>query len=139
MLISAFPGCGKTWLFNHSDKRVLDSDSSLFDKSAFPDNYIAHIAENMDRADIVLISTHATVRSALVANGMEFVLVYPDRKMKEEYLLRYGERGNDDGFISLLESNWDGWISELERQTGCVHVVLKRGQFLSDVVEYLQG
>ncbi len=37
---SAFPGVGKTTYFNTTDKNVLDSDSSKFDKKHFPANYI---------------------------------------------------------------------------------------------------
>ena len=41
---SAFPGVGKTTYFNNTSKNVLDSDSSTFDKSEFPQNYINHIS-----------------------------------------------------------------------------------------------
>ena len=42
---SAFPGVGKTTYFNTTDRNVLDSDSSKFDKKHFPANYIEHIEE----------------------------------------------------------------------------------------------
>jgi hypothetical protein len=52
MVISAFPGCGKSHYFrNNSDKIVLDSDSSTFDKSDFPRNYIQHIKSNLGMVD----------------------------------------------------------------------------------------
>ena len=44
---SAFPGVGKTTYFNTTDKNVLDSDSSKFDKKKFPANYIDHIERNI--------------------------------------------------------------------------------------------
>jgi hypothetical protein len=40
ILISAFPGTGKSFLFNNTKLKILDSDSSKFDKSKFPENYI---------------------------------------------------------------------------------------------------
>jgi hypothetical protein len=37
-VISAFPGCGKSHYFRENkDKSILDSDSSKFDKSNFPE------------------------------------------------------------------------------------------------------
>ena len=44
---SAFPGVGKTTYFNKTEKNVLDSDSSKFDKRDFPSNYIEHIKKNV--------------------------------------------------------------------------------------------
>jgi len=134
LLVSAFPGCGKTWLFTHSDRVVLDSDSSTFDKKAFPGNYISHIKSHSAQADVILISTHAEVRDALVENGMAFTLVYPCKDDKQEYLRRYMDRGSDQAFVCLLDSNWDEWISELEKQEQCQHLVLDPGQFLSQAL-----
>ena len=72
LVISAFPGCGKTTFYNewrnNSGKRILDSDSSLFswiyddegnktDKRNpdFPNNYIQHIKEHLETAGIILL------------------------------------------------------------------------------------
>ena len=83
MLVSAFPGCGKSHLFkNKGDKVILDSDSSTFDKSEFPKNYIKHIKENIGKADVILISSHDVVRDALLVNGIKFTLVYPRLMIK---------------------------------------------------------
>lgn len=135
MVISAFPGCGKSHYFrNNSDKIVLDSDSSTFDKSDFPRNYIQHIKSNLGMADIIMVSSHKEVRDALVENEIEFTLVYPESDIKEDYIQRYIDRGSPESFIKLLNNNWENWISELEEQTGCDKVKLKKGQYLSDVI-----
>ena len=85
---SAFPGVGKTTYFNKTKLYVLDSDSSKFDKKKFPDNYIQHIERNIQdpNVDKILVSSHKDVRDALVARGINFVLVYPDRSLKDEYI-----------------------------------------------------
>ncbi len=135
MVVSAFPGCGKSHLFrNKGDKKILDSDSSTFDKSQFPQNYIEHIKSNIGLVDVILVSSHKEVRDALVEEGIEFTLVYPGRDIKDEYIQRYIDRGNDDNFVKLLKSNWDIWLSELEDQTGCSKMELNSGQYLSDVL-----
>ncbi len=136
MVISAFPGCGKSHLFrNKGDMKILDSDSSTFDKSQFPQNYIEHIKSNIGDADIILVSSHKEVRDALVDKGINFTLVYPNMDIKDEYIQRYIDRGNDGKFVDLLKQNWENWIGELEQQTGCEKIKLDRGQYLSDVVE----
>lgn len=135
LVISAFPGCGKTQFFKEQtdSEIILDSDSSKFDKSEFPENYIKHIKQNLDSVDIIFVSSHDTVREALVKEEIEYILVYPDRSLKDEYIERYKKRGNLEGFINLLEKNWDTWIDELENQKGCAHKILKSDEYISDV------
>ena len=134
IIISAFPGCGKSHLFrNKGEKNILDSDSSTFDKSNFPQNYIQHIKSNIGSADLILVSSHKEVRDALVENGIDFTLVYPNRQIKDEYIKRYIDRGNNENFVNLLQKNWDNWMNELDEQIGCEKVELKTGLYLSDV------
>lgn len=147
VLISAFPGTGKSHFCHHSGMvylddgskvwdwtsvTVTDSDSSKFDKKDFPQNYINHIKELMGKLDVICISTHSEVRHALVENGMPFTLVYPDIKLKEEYVQRFRDRGSPHTFITLLSMHWDNWIKQLMEQENCNHIVLKSGEYLAD-------
>jgi Ran GTPase-activating protein (RanGAP) involved in mRNA processing and transport len=136
LVVSAFPGCGKSHLFrNKGEKKILDSDSSTFDKSQFPQNYIEHIKFNIGEVDIILVSSHKEVRDALVNEGIDFTLVYPRKDIKDEYIQRYIDRGNDGKFVELLKQNWDNWTDELENQEGCEKIELESGQYLSNIIE----
>ena len=135
LVISAFPGCGKSHYFRENiDKIVLDSDSSKFDKSDFPKNYINHIKENLGKADIIMVSSHKEVRDALVENKIPFILIYPDISIKDEYISRYIDRGSPETFVNLLTKNWELWVGELDNQIGCDKIKLKKFQYLSDVL-----
>ncbi len=136
LIISAFPGCGKSHYFRENKDKiiVLDSDSSKFDKSDFPRNYIQHIKENIGKADVIMVSSHKEVRDDLVQNEIKFTLVYPDISIKDEYIQRYIDRGSPEPFINLLTKNWELWIGELNTQIGCNKIKLKEGQYLSDVL-----
>ncbi len=137
LLISGFPGTGKSFHTEYKrrwNERIWDSDSSKFNKDHFPDNYIEHIKEGIGFANVIFISSHKEVRDALVENGLDFVLIYPDRSLKEEYMNRFLDRGNNEGFVSLLKSNWNDWINELENQKGCKRLVLQSNQYISDVI-----
>jgi hypothetical protein len=136
LVVSAFPGCGKSHLFrNKGEKKILDSDSSTFDKSQFPQNYIEHIKSNIGEVDIILVSSHKEVRDALVNESINFTLVYPRKDIKDEYIQRYIDRGNDGKFVELLKQNWNNWTDELENQEGCEKIELESGQYLSNVIE----
>ena len=134
---SAFLGVGKTTYFNTTDKNVLDSDSSKFDKKNFPANYIEHIERNIQdpKVDKILVSSHKDVRDALVKKGIPYVLVYPNREIKDEYIQRYKDRGNNDTFVDLLDKNWDNWMDEMDNQEGCYKVKIGSGQYLTDVID----
>lgn len=132
-VIAAFPGCGKSHFTNNSELLVSDSDSSTFDKKHFPGNYIEHIKQRIaDGYDVVFVSSHETVRKALVDAGIEFTLVYPHVSLKDEYIERYENRGSSQNFIDLLSDNWELWIYQCMNQTGCTKVELKPGQYIGD-------
>jgi hypothetical protein len=135
-LCSAFPGVGKTHFYkNINNMLVLDSDSSKFDKSKFPQNYVDHIQNLIGKVDIILISTHKEVRDELTKRGIFFNLIYPDKSLKNEYIERYEERGSDENFIKLIDKHWDNWIDELSEQEGCNKIILKSGEYLSDIMD----
>ncbi len=142
-IISGFPGIGKTHYHNCDGGSTLDSDSSKFSwiedgvrHPDFPQNYIDHIKDNLDKVDFIFVSSHQNVRDALVANELRFVLVFPDPGLKEEYIQRYRDRGNEDGFVKLLEENWELFMFGLENQKGCNIIKLKSGEYLSDYLEW---
>lgn len=136
MLVCGFPGVGKSFLSKNSEACV-DSDSSSFSWSQdgtrnvnFPDNYIYHI-RSIPCNKIVFLSTHKTVRSALVNNSLKYTLIYPERSLKNEYIERYRNRGSSDKFITLMCDSWDNFITEMEEDTADRKIVLKTGQFLT--------
>lgn len=137
LLISAFPGSGKSHFYRtyKDDIAVLDSDSSTFDKSEFPQNYIKHIQENKDEADIIFISSHKEVRDALQEADLDFTVVYPNMELKDEYIERYKERGNEEAFVELLDKNWESWITEIEEDESLDKIRLEEGEFMSDVLQ----
>lgn len=142
LVISAFPSTGKSYFCRHTNKKVLDSDSSHFSwiekgirNPDFPQNYINHIKENIGHVDIILVSSHKVVRDALVINNINFLLVYPTKDQKEDYLLRCNIRGSDKQFIEMLNNKWDSFLDELRNQKSCIHIPLFQGEYLSDRIK----
>lgn len=137
LVVSGFAGTGKSYYVNYGEGNdympqgfAIDSDSSKFDKKYFPNNYIEHIKNNIGKVKIIFVSSHKEVRDALVKNGIDFTLVYPELKLKEEYIERYKIRGSDDGFINFISDNWNDFIMDLRYQKGCKHLVLKESEFM---------
>lgn len=132
---SCFPGTGKTHFFKNSPLEVLDSDSSKFDKSDFPLNYVEHIKENIGKVDIMLVSSHKEVRQAMQILDIPYELVYPHKLLKAEYKNRYVERGSPNGFLVTMGLLWDDFIKTCWEDEGAAnHYVLRSGQYLSDII-----
>lgn len=137
-IISAFPGCGKSYCFNnYQDKfSMLDSDSSEFSwtkdtagnntserNPEFPQNYIQHIKKNIGKVDVIFVSSHEVVRNALAENGIKTIIVYPSKDLKREWIDRFRDRGNNEGFINFISDNWDRFIDDIDLEN---HGFLKR-------------
>ena len=136
IVVSAFPACGKSYMFNNCNGKpftILDSDSSEFSwikdengintkerDSNFPNNYIKHIKDNIGKVDVIFVSSHDIVRKALNENNINFFMVYPDKSMKKEWFRRYKERGNDEIFIKFISDSWDYFIDEIENEEKCL-------------------
>lgn len=135
LVVSAFPGTGKTTLFNKlkGDFKILDSDSSTFDKSKFPQNYIEHIKNNLDDVDVILVSSHKDVREAMTEAGIKYDYILPHPSLKEEYIGRFWLRGNDENFIKLLDKFWEDW-TDVSNETN-YYIQMEHGQHLSDIVK----
>ena len=134
LVVCGFPGIGKTHLFNNVDFKILDSDSSTFDKDNFPKNYIDHIKVNLDKVKIILVSSHKDVREELIKEGIKFVLIHPYPSLKDSYIERYKERGSSERFINLISENWDSWMVEMIKDDRLCSLLLKDGEYLSDVL-----
>lgn len=144
-VIAGFPGVGKSFIFNNKSKYVvLDSDSSKYSwisegvrNPDFPNNYIKHIEESISKADYIFVSSHDVVREALKDNHISYTIVYPSIELKDEYLQRYKDRGNNEKFISFIESNWNSFIQDIEKEWFPKKIKLKSNQYLFDVLENL--
>lgn len=118
--------------------KILDSDSSLFswiyDENGnktdqrnpdFPNNYIQHIKKHLDTEDVIFVSSHKVVRDALKNAGIPYYLVYPQKDMKDEWIWRFRNRGNDESFIKFQDEHWNDFIDDMENETYPTKIVLK--------------
>lgn len=106
----------------------------------FPNNYIEHIKNNIGKVDYIFVSTHKEVRDALKEAGVSFILVFPEKDLKAEWIGRCFLRGSDEKFCNLIAQNWDNWIKEMEEESKyCDFYKLKHGEYLSDAIENMKG
>lgn len=146
IVICGFPGVGKTSVANNRTN-ILDAESSAFSwnwnpenlekgrerNPEFPHNYIRFIKENMDKYDVILTSSHQAVRDSLKAEGIQYIIVAPEFPCKNEYMIRYLQRGSDIDFIEQLYERWTMFIKDFTND-GAPIIWLEEGKYLSDVL-----
>ncbi|QBX06840.1 hypothetical protein H1O16_gp427 [Burkholderia phage BcepSaruman] len=142
-VICGFPGIGKSAFVSRAAAGVpvLDSDSSTFDKSRFPENYVEHIRESLQAGKSILASTHAEVRQALADACVPYTIVCPSsHAQKAEYIARYRHRGSPPAFIDLMDRMFDGFLASCfsDRDAEDIYL-LYPGEFMSDVAYELLG
>ena len=154
MIVSAFAGVGKTTLAQMYNEDVIDLESGNFKwlendgteeskgsrkvpNPNYPINYLEAIKKANTEYKVVLISQHDVIRKCLDAVKLDYVIIYPDISMKEEFIERYKARGNNNDFINLITSKWESWISNLNLVQNHQKIILNRGQYLSDFAEEL--
>ena len=149
IVVSGFPGIGKSYFASHSDLLVSDSDSdsSGFEKSGFTEKYVAAIKERQQTFDIVLASSHENVRAEMERQKVFYYLVFPDHDCYPEYVKRYRNRGSSEAFIDLVTDKWSYWIESCVYDgSGDVNELrslnaykLGKGRYLNDVIPSILG
>ena len=116
VLISAFPGLGKTYLYQQYKDRlkILDLSTGRFEGDDFPGNYIAEIEKRLNDYDLILLSSDRNVRYALNDAGLDFDLFYPSKDRKNELVEIYVTNRKSRDFIMNLDHNFNDLIDEIE-------------------------
>ena len=103
----------------------------------YPQNYFKALEEVKDKYDYILISD-SVCNDWLFKNKIEYWQIYPDKSLREEYLFRMKNRGNNQDFIDYQSLLWDEWIEGcMTDKNASRHIVLQAGQHLEDVLPNL--
>lgn len=139
VVVAGFAGVGKSTVVKaHAigGRRLVDLDSSSFSfladgrrNPSFVEDYVQAVLTRLGERCVLFVSTHPEVRRALVAHGVVFYLVHPERECKAEYLRRFVTRGTPQ-LVRLFDSDWDSFIDSCEGQRGCYRWRLESCQYL---------
>ena len=104
IVICGYSGVGKT-TFCQRQPFSIDIDSAEIPKDEkFVKEYLKRITACIGRYRYICVSTHAVLIDALADMKLSVVLVYPDLKLKREYIRRYLARGNSYAYAKNIES-----------------------------------
>ena len=138
MVICAFVNLGKSvYCENHDDSK--DIDTSLYarkpdgrENPEYPDNYIDIIKHHLSHCNwkYLFVSSNRNIRQKLDENKIKYIVLYPTKDRKDEWIANARNRGNTDRFIDKVITNWDAFIDELAALPNSYG--LRKGEFIND-------
>jgi hypothetical protein len=135
-IIVGFPGIGKSFISKNKVGQyswLNVQDEPGYAKGA-EDLFFEGVRKLSRQPGVLLLPAHRIVGNFLISQNLVFTSVFPKRNLKDDYLRRYRQRGNSEGFVELLEKKWDPFIDNMWYDFGrCNHVELEEGEFLADV------
>lgn len=154
IFIYAFTATGKSTVAKKYSN-VIDMESTLYkylgnsleDESKkstlreinpmWPDNYFKALEDVRNKYDYILISDDIC-NTFFEKNNYEYWWIYPKRELKNEYLDRCKNRGNNEEFIYWYDKLWDDWIDACINDTkSSKHIELESNQYIEDVLPNL--
>jgi hypothetical protein len=134
IICAAFCGTGKSYLCNNFSESYKEIEDWEYRNGDFPNNYIQDVIKMIGRTQYLFISTEPLILKELNKLNVDVKLIYPENKLRNEYLDRFIERDSPHDFIGAIMKYWNVWINELKEQNYCEHIILKSGQYLQDVI-----
>lgn len=158
MIISAFLGCGKTYLYRNQEKfnyKIIDSESTKFKKcDGWEKEYVDYIVLNIGKYDFIFVSKHPVVLQELNNRNIPFIMVSPDNSSslsdKERQLIKQQWFGRfilrDNSHIKDFNKWIKRQIENYDERTSYEHltlykpikvILLKENEYLSDKIDKL--
>ncbi len=155
-IISAFPGCGKTYLYNNQIKyglKILDAESYLFHKTPnWEKEYILYIMNQLSNFDLILVSQHDEVLLELNNKKLSFITVAPNNSpdltnrekmlIKQQWFGRFILRNNNhvgdfDKWVKKINENYDKWTNPdfFKHFNPYCHFSLNQNEYLCDIIK----
>lgn len=154
MIISAFAGSGKSYAtkqlenaidLESSDYQWIYEDDVIDDVEArkgidnrkknpnFIKDYVDAIERVKDEYDQVFIAAQPAVLEELVNRNIPFAVAYPTKDSKDTYIQRYIDRGNNEQFVNLMDTNFYNFVDDMmNNKAASKHIVIGQNKHLLD-------
>ena len=120
----------------HPNDEVAKCDNDWVINPEYPANYVADVVKNYGKKKIIFLTTAVDALLKLDEINMKYTILYPGCNRKEQILADAKERGNDAGFIKLL----DDLLSSEDHLQSFMNLNYKKLEIIDDnkyVEEYI--
>lgn len=152
LIVSTFPGCGKTYLVNKFNGRycnysMVDKDNGFLSCYNDYNVYANEISMLIGKVDIVFVSQYPECLQILHSKGYRYIIVAPNnlnlmsKKLrnlnKQQWFGRFTLRHNSSRWLKLLEENYEKWTSleHLQSMHPSQIILLNYNEYLVDIID----
>lgn len=155
IIISSFPGCGKTYLTNtHGDKaKMLDAwvelhhygeptgDGYDYDFNLFVDAVMSVV----DKYDVVFIPIDSKCLDVLNKRKIDYDLFYPSKERRQEFIENMVRKRMKPQGIMMLDRDFNKMVDEIdniEAENCYKHKMIEPGHFIGNdnaVMQYINN
>ena len=133
-ICAAFCGTGKTYIVEKTDIKAIEVEYWKYKN--MQQEYVAEIRKHIGNVDYIFIATDPEGLSLLHNEGFDITLIYPEIELRNDYLDRYIQRDSPYDFIGVFMKYWEPWLNELKNITYCKHIVLKKNEYLFNILQH---
>ena len=152
LIVSAFPGCGKTYLVNkyngvYNNYSLVDKDNGFLKSYDDYKAYTDEICDLIGNVNIIFVSQYPEVLQMLRSKGYKYIVVAPNNlplmstktKLlnKQQWFGRFVLRHNSAEWLKILEDNYERWtmIEHLEAMHPSKIFLLNKDEYLTDIID----
>lgn len=154
-IVSAFPGCGKTYMITHQKKYSFSlyelETTTYIKKIGWQKLYVENLEKYIGKVNFVLIPQHDVLIDELLYCSIPFVAVAPDNSeklsckerqlIKQQWFGRFYLRDNShiqnkELWMKKMVDNYDLWTNPSFFMSRNIvnYIPLKADQYLEDVI-----
>ena len=149
IIISSFPGCGKSYLINtYANKaKMLDmSEPDGVDGEPFDyDGFVDEVMDVINDYDIIFIPVGGTFINKFIERNIDFDLFYPSKERRGEFIENSVRKRRPSTQIMMMDRNFTKMvemIDEIESDNCYKHKLINQGQFIGNdpaVMQYVNN
>lgn len=141
ILISGFPGIGKSFSFEHSSLRILNYCS--VNVTARPDTLkdLCDLIQDgfLNEWDYIFVTYSKMVNEELRKLQIPYIVVYPELDSKTEYQKRLQSKDRSEKWVCDMLDSWDELIVDIQDPRSIDYynsIELSTEQYLSDIFNF---
>ena len=90
-----------------------------------------------NKYEIIFILARDYILKELNKLNVDYVIAIPEEGLKQEYLSRALNRGNEENFIQGFETRYENWRNMMISQP-VKKIYLKKGEFIEDTLKRMK-
>lgn len=87
----------------HPDDEVAKGDEDWVENPSYPMNYVQYVIDNIGKYKVIFLTGGKDILTELDKFKVKYSILYPGHERKNQVLADAKKRGNDDGFVTLLD------------------------------------